>query len=134
MKRQKFNRRKFLRNSSAGALGAGIFGNRGMITEIKDPNQEPPKIKGYKTLGRTGFRVSDIGVGWGLGGPNPTTLKAVLNMGVNLIETSEMYSGGNDEKSVGTVVRDFRREELFIISKIAAIIPQVIKRGQHDYR
>lgn len=120
MKKPNLNRRNFLRNTSLGLLGAGLVGKKGIATPSYDQNDEPPKIKGFKTLGRTGFRVSDLGAGWAFGSANPTILKAVLNAGVNLIETSEMYSGGNDEKSVGTVIQDFRREDLFILSKIAS--------------
>jgi predicted aldo/keto reductase-like oxidoreductase len=120
MRKNKLNRRKFIRNSSFGMLSAGIFGSRDINPVMQDPENDPPKIKGYKILGRTGFRVSDLGAGWD-GGTGAPTLKAVLNAGINLIETSEVYSRGNHEKSIGTVIKDFRREELFIISKIRRI-------------
>ncbi len=115
MKNQKLNRRHFLRNSSAGALGAGIFGGFGLKPSAGDPGDEPPRIKGYKILGRTGFRASDICMGVCF---SDSIYRAGLNAGINIIETSEMYSQGNEEKSLGRIMKDFKREELFLLTKI----------------
>ena len=133
MKKQKFNRRKFLRNSSAGMLGAGVFGIKDLNLANQNSDNEPLKIKQYKTLGRTGFKVSDLGTGLF---QHDAILKAVLNSGVNLIETSEMYGRGNHEKMIGKVIQDFQRENLFIVSKIAhtvkdyPTVEEVISRAE----
>ena len=63
MKNTKLNRRKFLRNSSLGFLGAGLFGKKSLAAPFQDQENELPKIKEYRTLGRTGFKVSDISCG-----------------------------------------------------------------------
>ena len=119
MKIHKLNRRKFLRNSSAGILGAGIFGIKDSKLANQNPDNETPKIKQYKTLGRTGFQVSDLGTGIV---EHDAVLKMLLNSGVNLIETSEMYRGGNHEKLIGKVIQNFQRENLFIVSKISHVV------------
>ena len=62
------------------------------------------------------LKVSDIGTGYPF---NESTLKATLGCGVNLIETSEMYGRGNNEILIGNVIRDFEREKLFIVTKLA---------------
>lgn len=115
MKKPGFNRRKFLKHSSAGLLGAGILGNHPLNQQPEDPDIEPPKIRGYKTLGRTGFRVSDICLGqfW-----SDSVARASLDAGINIIETAEMYGRGNQERSIGKIIRDFQREDLFVLTKI----------------
>jgi len=116
MKNHELNRRRFIRNTSAGIIGAGFLGTGTHSTGQQNPTDEFPNIKAYRTLGRTGFTVSDIGSGM------PTSegvLKGLLTSGVNLIETSEMYGRGNNERLIGKVIKDFAREKLFIASKVA---------------
>jgi len=73
MKNHKLNRRRFLRNSSLGFLGAGLLGKKGLTSPIQFQEDETPKIKEYRTLGRTGFKVSALGFGRPT---NPAILKA----------------------------------------------------------
>lgn len=116
MKNHKLNRRNFLRNTSLGFLGAGLLGKKGLANPIHDQENELPKIKEYRTLGRTGFKVSDIGIGFPF---NDAVLRTVLNAGVNFIETSEIYAGGQNERLIGNVIKDFEREKFFIATKVA---------------
>jgi predicted aldo/keto reductase-like oxidoreductase len=115
MKNTKLNRRKFLRNSSLGFLGAGLLGKKSLAAPFQDQENELPKIKEYRTLGRTGFKISDIGCG---SPPNESVLKAVLKTGVNYIDTSEFYGKGNQEKMIGECIRDFDRKKIFITTKV----------------
>lgn len=91
MKTRKINRRNFLAKSSMGLLGAGASTGlvRGMIPEHIPTSslEEEDKIKEYRILGRTGFKVSDIGCG-PVSISNENLLKAVLNTGVNFIDTA----------------------------------------------
>ncbi len=73
-----------------------------------------PKVKNYRRLGRTGAMVSDIGSGIPT---SSSVLKAVLDSGVNFIETSESYSNGRNETLIGNVIKNFEREKLFIATK-----------------
>ena len=63
MNNQKLKRRNFLRNTSLGFMGAALLGKNGFTAPSQDPDYKLPKIKEYRTLGRTGSRVSDIGLG-----------------------------------------------------------------------
>ena len=110
MKSNRLNRRNFLRNTSLGFLGAGLLGNKGLANPIQDQENELPKIKEYRTLGRTGFKVSDISIG-ASGLINLSVLKTALNMGVNYIDTSELYGGGNAEKTIGKCIKEFDRKK-----------------------
>lgn len=114
MKSGKVNRRNFLSKSTAVIAGVGVSSLPGNL--IYQENNVP-KVKGFRMLGRTGFRVSDIGCG-----PAAMTdenlLRAVLDTGVNIIDTAEFYGNGNNEILVGKGIKGIKRESLFINTKL----------------
>ena len=116
MRNVKLNRRGFLKSTSAAVIGAGIIGTKTYSIGTQEMSDEFPKIRDYRTLGRTGFKVSDIGTGYPF---NEGTLRAALSCGINLIETSEMYDRGKNEILIGNVIKDFEREKLFIATKVS---------------
>jgi aryl-alcohol dehydrogenase-like predicted oxidoreductase len=81
----------------------------------------------YRTLGRTGIKVSEIGYGaWGIGGiqwtgGNDKEAKNALNLaidqGLNFIDTALAYGGGHSERLVGEVARA-RKEPIYIATKV----------------
>jgi hypothetical protein len=79
---------------------------------------ESPKIKEYRTLGRTGFKVSDISIGTGGSFFDPSIINKLLDAGVNYIDTTESYGGGRAEKTVGEVLKKHDRKSIFITSKL----------------
>ncbi len=85
------------------------------------------KVSGLKMIGDD--KVTSIGLGtWGIGGyesPDSSrdresveVLRHGLELGINLIDTAEFYGAGHSEELVGEAIKDFDREELFIISKV----------------
>ena len=65
MDKRTVNRRIFLSKSTACMAGVGIAGSGAMFgREISPREQLQPEIREYRTLGRTGFKVSDIGCGF----------------------------------------------------------------------
>jgi predicted aldo/keto reductase-like oxidoreductase len=122
MKLTRINRRHFITKASTGIIGAGA-GASFMHKNLSGPGDQPGpdeagKIKGYRTLGRTGFKVSDIGCG-PVNLSNDQVLKAILDAGVNIIDTADYYGSGNNERMVGRVIRDFERKTLFVNTKIS---------------
>ena len=109
----KFNRRRFLRNTSMSLLAAGTLGKDIIASELVVAL--PAAIKDYRVFGRTGFKVSDISCG---SIQHPNIIRALLDSGVNLLETSEVYSNGNHERMLGEILKDYDRESLFVVSKI----------------
>ena len=111
------NRRHFLKNTAIGMVGAGVLGQAPVLNakEKTTGEPEPVKIKAYRTLGRTGFNASDIATG---GTPQPAVLRAVLEAGVNYIDTAEGYGRGQSEKNIGEVIKNFNRKSLFITTKL----------------
>ncbi len=71
-----------------------------------------------KELGRTGEKVSAIGIGtWGIRNRRDAkdALMRALELGIDQIDTAEMYS---TEGLVGDVVRSFGRDGCFITTKL----------------
>jgi aryl-alcohol dehydrogenase-like predicted oxidoreductase len=81
----------------------------------------------YRTLGRTGIDVSEIGYGaWGIGGiqwmggDDEEAKRAVhlaIDQGLNFIDTALAYGDGHSERLVGEVVRS-RSEQIYIATKV----------------
>jgi predicted aldo/keto reductase-like oxidoreductase len=112
MQPNKSNRRSFLKNSALGLVGAGAVMKNPGITLV--PNEEI-KIKRYRTMGRTGFRVSDFGSG---AISSDAVLKALFEAGVNIVDTGEQYGNGNHERMVAGVLKDFDRKSIFVNGKL----------------
>lgn len=85
------------------------------LSSRPDQTNKFSRIKDYRRLGRTGAMVSDIGSGIPY---SESVLKAVIDSGVNFIETAEAYNNGNNEILIGNVIRGMEREKLFITTKI----------------
>lgn len=101
-----------------GIAGAGIgISNIGKANAFAGNRGEPLKIKEYRVLGRTGFKVSDIGCGPAIM-TEENLLKAVLDTGVNIIDTAEFYGEGRNEKLVGRAIPGYKRKSLFINTKL----------------
>ncbi|MHB1356384.1 MAG: aldo/keto reductase [Anaerolineae bacterium] len=80
----------------------------------------------YRSLGRTGIPVSEIGLGsWGLGGgwgnlDDAEALRAMeraIELGVTFFDTALGYGNGHSESLIGRVLKG-RREKLVVATKI----------------
>lgn len=79
----------------------------------------------YRSLGRTGESVSAIGVGgWHLGLPKvdeQTAIRIVrsaLDRGINFLDNSWDYNGGESERRMGKALADGYRKQAFLMTKI----------------
>jgi aryl-alcohol dehydrogenase-like predicted oxidoreductase len=79
----------------------------------------------YRRLGRTGLKVSEIGLGSWLtfGGTvaeetAKTCVWAAFEAGVNFFDTADAYAGGKAEEVLGRSIRDLPRAELVIATKV----------------
>jgi predicted aldo/keto reductase-like oxidoreductase len=75
-----------------------------------------PRIQTYRTLGRTGWRVSDIGFGTGQLRES-TLVRAAFDKGINYFDTAESYGNGAAERAIGEAIPHVGRENIFIATK-----------------
>jgi uncharacterized protein len=70
---------------------------------------------GYRTLGRTGLKVSGVGCGVGLI-PDPAVLVRAADLGVNYFDTARTYEKGKSEEITGAALKS-RRNKIVLASK-----------------
>jgi len=79
-------------------------------------------------LGKTGEQISVLGQGtWGLKRRKPkeyydqwkNSLRRGIELGLNHIDTAEAYGFGFAEKIVGEVIAEYKRDDLFITTKLS---------------
>lgn len=69
----------------------------------------------YRTLGRTGLKVSEVGFG-GYPVDDPDVVVYALEKGVNYVDTSHCYRGGASERTIGEALQG-RRERFVVTTK-----------------
>ena len=83
----------------------------------------------YRTLGKTGFKVSEIGFGgWAIGGgwghqedsESEKALHTAIDNGVNFIDTAEGYGNGKSEKIIAEILKT-RKEEVIVATKMPPV-------------
>lgn len=79
----------------------------------------------YRTLGRTGERVSAIGLGgWHIGFKSLTDTEAIalirsaIDRGITFLDNSWDYNEGLSERRMGKALRDGYRDRVFLMTKI----------------
>lgn len=80
----------------------------------------------YRTFGRLGWRVSEVGYGmWGMGGwtgsedeQSRTSLQQAVERGCNFFDTAWAYGEGHSEKLLGDLVRAHPERRLYTATKI----------------
>ncbi len=80
----------------------------------------------YRTFGRTGWQVSDVGYGmWGMGGwtgsddeESMQSLRRSVQLGCNFFDTAWAYGEGHSEKLLGQLVREYPDRKLYVATKI----------------
>ncbi|MGA2400874.1 MAG: aldo/keto reductase [Syntrophobacteraceae bacterium] len=108
-------RRKFL------GIAAGALISVPLHPGAAQPAGEVP----YRTLGRTGEKVSVIGLGgFHLGKPELAEtdsiriVRAAIDNGINFLDNSWDYNGGQSEIRMGKALRDGYRQRAFLMTKI----------------
>ena len=133
-----FTRRDFLELSAVTALLASL--PRPVAAETK--NGVP-----YRHLGRTGAKVSAIGLGGyhlGIQSDEQESIKIIrtaLDSGVNFLDNCWDYNNGQSEIRMGKALRDGYREKAFLMTKIdgrtkqaaAQQIDESLRRLQTDH-
>ena len=104
----------------------------------------------YRTLGKTGWKVSEISLGtWQVGGRwgepfdernAEQVLHTAIDAGINFIDTADVYADGRSERTVAKVVRE-RKERVYVATKCGrrlsphtaeAYTPQALRKFVED--
>ncbi len=109
-------RREFLEAAAAAAVFAGI-GGQAHAAETR--NGIP-----YRTLGRTVEKVSVVGIGGshiGVQAEEQESIRIIrtaLDSGINFLDNSWDYNGGQSEIRMGKALQDGYRQKAFLMTKL----------------
>src|SRR5262249_30342841 len=116
----KLGRREFL-TASAGAVVAALLaaGSNSLLAESSDDGMI------YRTLGRTGERVSIIGLGgWHISQPSISEhesiqlIRQAIDRGITFMDNCWDYNEGASEVRMGKALKDGYRQKVFLMDKI----------------
>lgn len=91
----------------------------------------------YRSFGRTGWSVSEIGFGaWAIGADwgkvteqeAMASLHAAVDNGVNFIDTADVYGDGHSEKLVARLVKE-RSEQIYVATKAGRRLDPHVTEG-----
>jgi len=91
----------------------------------------------YRSLGRTGWKISEISFGaWAIGGAwgsvddeeSMATLHAALDGGVNFFDTADVYGDGRSERLLAKLKKE-RKEKFYIATKAGRRLPVQTTEG-----
>jgi predicted aldo/keto reductase-like oxidoreductase len=115
--RRGVERRDFLRGTVLVGAGITLAGARPALAQAETREGIPTRV-----LGRTGARVTVLGLGTAPIGEGPVDTAGaervfgeVMDRGVNYIDTARIY--GNAEEALGRLV-PARRDDLFLVTKV----------------
>ncbi len=92
----------------------------------------------YRELGRTGWKVSEVSFGaWAIGGAwgdvddadSLAALHRAIDLGVNFIDTADVYGDGRSERLVAQVVRDRPGQRIYVATKAGRRLPAQTVEG-----
>jgi len=111
-------RRGFLSASLALPL-ARVGGKLGLFQSEKVlAGANSPVQLDYRTLGKTGLKVTTLGFGCMITS-DPSVITRAADLGINYFDTARGYQHGNNEKMVGAALKG-RRKEIVLSTKSAA--------------
>ena len=112
--------------------GSGIpkrYASKRTLRSVKAPTNSIktalPQDIPYRPLGRTGVKVSIVGLGgWHIGFPRLSAtnahemIRTALDAGVNFMDNSWDYNEGESEKRMGKALKDGYRQKAFLMTKV----------------
>ncbi|HZG56813.1 aldo/keto reductase [Paenibacillus sp.] len=85
----------------------------------------------YRTFGKTGWKVSEIGFGgWQLGGEfgavddndSIRTLLHAFDRGINFVDTAQMYGKGRSEEVIGKALKQYDGPHVYVATKVQPVV------------
>jgi predicted aldo/keto reductase-like oxidoreductase len=106
------SRRQFIITGGAAAAA----GTLPRISAAEGEGSGKPRIQRHRTLGRTGFEVSDISIGGA--GEDANLYRYAYDHGINYFDTAEGYANGDNERKIGEALQHMDRSKVFITTKL----------------
>jgi predicted aldo/keto reductase-like oxidoreductase len=110
------NRRQFLKAAAVSSFFSALWGRNASATLGQMQ---------YRTLGHTGEKVSVVGVGGFHIGVSKVSeeesrriIRTAINHGINFMDNSWSYNGGQSEIRMGKALRDGYRQKIFLMTKL----------------
>ncbi len=94
--------------------GPALIAQTPTVSEKRD-EWRGARVREYRRLGRTGFRVSDIALG-SSGIKDEAVARAAIERGVNYFDTSPDYSATGSERILGRAMKG-HRDKMFVATK-----------------
>jgi aryl-alcohol dehydrogenase-like predicted oxidoreductase len=119
MEHEDLDRRVFLKTAAAGTLSAALGEVAGNLAKAAETPGEIP----LRTLGKTGLRVTMIGLGgYHAGLPEKeedsiAIIHRALDLGINFFDNADCYQEGRAEERMGKALEG-RREKIYLMTKV----------------
>lgn len=105
------SRRKFLKAGLA-LPAVGLLSRKSLGSILPEPS---PEGLSYRTLGKTGLKVTSVGCAAG-SIPDPDILARALDLGINYYDTARIYGQGKSEQILGRAIKG-KRDRIVLASK-----------------
>jgi aryl-alcohol dehydrogenase-like predicted oxidoreductase len=133
MNPQKPNRREFLGKATLGIAATTV----GVPLLEQAVSAQPAAVAGempYRTLGRSGEKVSLVGLGgYHIGGQKDEVesiriVRTAVDKGINFLDNCWDYNDGESEVRMGKALRDGYRKKVFLMTKVDGQVKDVAAR------
>jgi predicted aldo/keto reductase-like oxidoreductase len=115
-------RRQFLRDvgvtcATTGLIVSPLAAGVALGKEEPEGHADTQANMVYQPLGKTGLNVSAVSYGV-MQLEDRAVLFEALDKGINLFDTAHVYKQGNNEKLLGSVLKEYGRDKAYIVTKV----------------
>ena len=124
------NRRNFLKSATS-LVATGLVAKSAMGNTIRQFNSgRMGKEMIFRTLGRTGVKLPVVSMGV-MNSGNPNLVKVAWQSGIRHFDTAWNYQGGNNERMVGSVLRELNVDRKDVIITTKTLIQPGLRKPEH---
>jgi aryl-alcohol dehydrogenase-like predicted oxidoreductase len=137
MSYEKMDRRNFIKRASSAI--AAVTATSLLRPYLSSAYAEKGSTVEYRTLGKTGLKVTTVGMGV-MNCSDPAVLLRAFDLGINFYDTADCYMWGRNEEMVGKAFQG-KRDQVFIQTKVhsneekkmRASVERSLRRLRTDY-
>src|SRR5262249_2223 len=115
-KDKSLDRREFIKRGALAGLGVTLMPLAEASASVGETG--PANVRRYSTLGRTGFKISDISFGASrLNAGEEALVLHAYDAGINYFDSAQDYTNGESETTVGNALKG-KRDKVYLTSKV----------------